>query len=132
MERMAQKVYKFHEVNKLPLDGSNETLKTLLFNYQMPLSLHGIMFLKTLQNLCDDEQRKTFYEPALRGEIIGCYAQTELAHGSDIKNLMTTATYDSQTETFIINTPSVGATKWWIGDLGLYCNHAALFAQLII
>jgi hypothetical protein len=48
MERMAQKVYKFHEVNKLPLDGSNETLKTLLFNYQMPLSLHGIMFLKTL------------------------------------------------------------------------------------
>jgi acyl-CoA oxidase len=68
----------------------------------------------------------------LRGEIIGCYAQTELAHGSDIKNLMTTATYDSQTETFIINTPSVGATKWWIGDLGLYCNHAALFAQLII
>jgi acyl-CoA oxidase len=26
----------------------------------------------------------------------------------------------------------VGATKWWIGDLGLYCNHAAVFAQLII
>ena len=26
----------------------------------------------------------------------------------------------------------MGAAKWWIGDLGLYCNHAAVFAQLII
>lgn len=46
--------------------------------------------------------------------------------------MLTTATYDSSSETFIINTPEVGAAKWWIGDLGLYCNHAALFAQLII
>jgi acyl-CoA oxidase len=45
------------------------------------------MFLKTLENLCDEEQRKVLYEPALRGEIIGCYAQTELGHGSDIQRL---------------------------------------------
>ena len=45
---------------------------------------------------------------------------------------MTTATYDKANETFIINTPEIGATKWWVGDLGLYCNHAAVFAQLII
>jgi acyl-CoA oxidase len=55
-----------------------------------------------------------------------------LAHGSDVQNLTTTATYDPATESFVINTPEVGATKWWIGDLGLYCNHAAVFAQLII
>ena len=90
------------------------------------------MFIPTLRNLCDEEQEKTFLEPTIRGEIIGCYAQTELAHGSDVQNLLTTATYDSSTESFIINTPEIGATKWWIGDLGLYCNHAAVFAQLII
>ena len=55
-----------------------------------------------------------------------------MAHGSDVQNLMTTATYDKAHETFIINTPEIGATKWWVGDLGLYCNHAAVFAQLII
>jgi len=34
------------------------------------------MFLTTLDNLCDEEQRKEFYEPALQGKILGCYAQT--------------------------------------------------------
>jgi len=90
------------------------------------------MFLSTLSNLCDEEQVKMFLQPALKGEIIGCYAQTELAHGSDVQNLMTTATYDSNNETFIINTPEAEAAKWWIGDLGLYCNYATVFAQLII
>lgn len=28
--------------------------------------------------------------------MLGCYGQTELAHGSDIQNLMATATYDEQ------------------------------------
>lgn len=34
------------------------------------------MFLITLRNLCDPQQQKTILEPAVRGEIIGCYAQT--------------------------------------------------------
>ena len=90
------------------------------------------MFLTTLRNLCDEEQQKMFLEPALKGQITGCYAQTELAHGSDVQSLMTTATYDASTETFLINTPEVGAAKWWVGDLGVYGSHAAVFAQLII
>lgn len=38
-----------------------------------------------------------FFNPALKGEIIGCYAQTELGHGSDIQNLKVCATYDETT-----------------------------------
>lgn len=41
--------------------------------------------------------RENVLQPALRGEILGCYAQTELGHGSDVQSLMTTATYDSNT-----------------------------------
>lgn len=55
-----------------------------------------------------------------------------MAHGSDVQNLMTTAEYDITTDSFVMNTPSVEATKWWIGDLGVYATHACVFAQLII
>jgi acyl-CoA oxidase len=130
MTYYAKRLLRFHDF--YPLDGNNEVLKTNLFAHSMPLSLHGIMFLPTLHNLCDTEQQKLFLEPALRGEILGCYAQTELAHGSDVQNLLTTATYDASSDSFIINTPEVGAAKWWIGDLGLYCTHAAVYAQLVI
>lgn len=55
-----------------------------------------------------------------------------MGHGSDIQRLETTATYNKENETFVINSPTIGSTKWWIGDLGVHCTHAALFAQLII
>lgn len=45
---------------------------------------------------------------------------------------MTTATYDPESQSFILNTPEVQAAKWWIGDLGIFCTHACVFAQLII
>lgn len=45
---------------------------------------------------------------------------------------MTTATYEAESETFILNTPEAKAAKWWIGNLGLFCTHACVFAQLII
>jgi acyl-CoA oxidase len=35
-------------------------------------------------------------------------------------------------DTFIINTPSISAAKFWPGDLGVIATHALIFAQLII
>lgn len=32
----------------------------------------------------------------------------------------------------MINSPTTASAKWWIGELGVYSTHAALFAQLII
>lgn len=37
------------------------------------------MFIPTLRSQTTDEQKKLFLEPALRHEIIGCYAQTEVS-----------------------------------------------------
>ncbi|ODN77299.1 acyl-CoA oxidase [Cryptococcus wingfieldii CBS 7118] len=64
--------------------------------------------------------------------VIGCFAMTELAHGSNVAGLETTATFDRETDEFIIHTPHLGATKWWIGGAASTATHAAVFAQMII
>lgn len=46
-----------------------------------PLSLHSIVFIPTLMQLTDDEQKKKWLSRAINLEIIGTYAQTELGHG---------------------------------------------------
>ena len=64
--------------------------------------------------------------------ILGAYAQTELGHGSDVSALETTATFDAETDEFIIHTPSIKATKWWPGGVGCYATHSIVMAKLII
>mmetsp|Transcript_3551 Transcript_3551/g.5358 ORF Transcript_3551/g.5358 Transcript_3551/m.5358 type:complete len:191 (-) Transcript_3551:31-603(-) len=63
---------------------------------------------------------------------MGCYAQTELGHGSNVAGLETTAIYDVKTGVFDIHSPTESATKWWPGDVGYVANYALVFAQLII
>lgn len=97
-----------------------------------PYGLHKSMYLITLRDQTNDEQKKLFEEPAKKYDHIGCYAQTELGHGSNVRGLETTATYISETGEFEINTPTLTATKWWIGSLGRTANHAAVMAQLYV
>ncbi|KAI9259026.1 acyl-CoA dehydrogenase/oxidase C-terminal [Phascolomyces articulosus] len=104
----------------------------LLYDQPSPYSLHYTMFLPTLKNQCNDEQIKLFYERALRHEIIGCYAQTELGHGSNIQGLETTATYIPETNEFEIHSPHLTSSKWWIGTLGKTANYAVVMARLMI
>jgi len=54
MTAYAKKVLAFHKY--YPLDGSNEVMKLTLFTHATPLSLHGLMYITTLRNLCDEEQ----------------------------------------------------------------------------
>ncbi|OZJ01406.1 hypothetical protein BZG36_05723 [Bifiguratus adelaidae] len=78
-----------------------------------------------------DEQKKKYLEPALRYEIIGCYAQTELGHGSNVQGLETTCTYHPESGEFELNSPTLTSSKWWIGGLGKAANHAIVMARLI-
>jgi acyl-CoA oxidase len=64
-------------------------------------------------------------------DIYGCFAMTELGHGSNVAGLQTTATYNPERQTFVINTPELAATKWWIGGAAHSSNHAAVYARLI-
>lgn len=48
-----------------------------------------------------------------------------------MRGLETTATYDPSTQTFDLHSPTLTASKWWIGGLGVAANHAVVMARLI-
>ena len=65
-------------------------------------------------------------------KMTGCYAQTELGHGSYVQGLETTATFDKEKQEFVINSPTISSIKFWPGDMSRFSNHAIVFAKLII
>jgi len=93
---------------------------------------HYGLFLPTLQVHTSDQQRDWWFDRARTMKIIGCYAQTELGHGSNVRGLRTIAEYDAKKQEFVLNTPTLQSMKWWPGTLGKVATHALVYAQLIL
>lgn len=69
------------------------------------------MFVPALKGQGTDEQQSKWLPLAYKMQIIGCYAQTELGHGSNVQGLETTATFDPQTDEFVIHSPTLTSSK---------------------
>ncbi|KAI3866020.1 hypothetical protein MKX03_016372 [Papaver bracteatum] len=64
--------------------------------------------------------------------VKGCFAMTELGHGSNVRGIETITTYDKSTGEFVVNTPCESAQKYWIGGLANHATHTVAFSQLYI
>ena len=100
-----------------------------------PLSLHYGVFMSTLRSQTSEEQKEWWLGRAQKLGLIGCYAQTELGHGSNVRGLQTTATFDPNGANgdgeWVMHTPTLQAMKWW--STGMYSStHAAVYAQMIL
>ncbi|KAF8019074.1 hypothetical protein BT93_H3827 [Corymbia citriodora subsp. variegata] len=83
-------------------------------------------------NLGTKRHRDKYFDKIDSLEYPGCFAMTELHHGSNVQGLQTTATFDPITDQFVIDTPNDGAIKWWIGNAAVHGKFATVFAKLLL
>jgi acyl-CoA oxidase len=62
----------------------------------------------------------------------GCFAMSELGHGSNVRELETEAVFDPAAREFVIHTPRESARKEWIGNAARHGRMAVVFAQLVV
>ena len=107
--------------NMMFVDGS----LTIKFGVQFGL------FGGSIQKLGTKKHQDEYLKPTGTADLLGCFAMTETGHGSNVRGIKTTATYDKKTDSIIIHTPGKNDNKEYIGN-ALHAKMASVFAQLIV
>jgi len=101
---------------------------SLVIKFGVQFGLWGM----SIQSLGTEKHYKKYLKNVGTLKLPGCFAMTETNHGSNVKSLETTATYDHKTKTFTVNTPHKLARKEYIGNAARDGQMATVFAKLII
>ena len=83
-----------------------------------------------IEGLGTDEQIARWMPDIVAAKHLGCFAMTEMGHGSDVASIETTLTYDPETDEIVVDSPTASATKTYIGNAALHGTTAAMFGQL--
>lgn len=89
------------------------------------------LFGGAVENLGTERHHQDYVPRIISLDLMGCFAMTETGHGSDVQSLETTATYDPETQEFVIDSPTPSSRKDYIGGAAETARVAAVFAQLI-
>ncbi|OXB62028.1 hypothetical protein ASZ78_015670 [Callipepla squamata] len=118
------------EIIENPLKILNMVISIGMYDWSPCLQffLHCGVFAGTI--LSASKRFADFVKKVYNMEIFGCFALTELSHGTNTKGIRTTATFDHDTQEFIINSPDFEAAKFWVGNMGKHATHAVVYAQL--
>ncbi|KAI7892206.1 acyl-CoA dehydrogenase/oxidase [Mucor mucedo] len=101
-------------------------------SFSMRFFVHDSLFRNVVNMLGNKEQQDRYNDDISNFRIFGCFAMTELGHSSALRDIETTATYDFATDEFIIDSPTITATKWWIGMSGQTATHTVVIAQTLV
>ncbi|CAO0800670.1 unnamed protein product [Mucor circinelloides] len=101
-------------------------------SFALRIGVHEALFRNVVQMLGNKQQQEEWIENVNEFKIIGCFAMTELGHSSALRDIETTATFDVETDEFIIHSPNITSTKWWIGMAGQTATHTVVIAQTFI
>lgn len=101
---------------------------SLVIKFGVQFGLWGM----SVQSLGTEKHYAKYLKDIGSLKLPGCFAMTETHHGSNVKGLETTATYQYNNQTFIIHTPNKNAQKEYIGNAAVHGQMATVFAKLII
>lgn len=76
------------------------------------------------------ERHREYIEGCKDLSLLGGYAMTERGHGSNVRDLETTARYFPETDEFEIHSPTAASEKVFLGNVAQHASMAAVFAQL--
>ncbi len=113
--------YAYMFENMMYVDGS----LTIKFGVQFGL------FGGSIQKLGTKKHHDKYLSKTGEAKLLGCFAMTETGHGSNVRGVKTTATFDKKTDSIIIHTPGKNDNKEYIGN-ALHSKMASVFAQLIV
>lgn len=114
--------------------GSTAIFETLAMGNLSLLIKYGVqfgLFGGAVFQLGTAQHHRLYLEKLGKLELAGCFAMTETGHGSNVRDLETTATYDHATRSLTIHSPTQAAGKEYIGN-ALHSRMAAVFCQLVV
>ncbi len=90
------------------------------------------LFGGAVSNLGTSWHHDTFMPDIASMKTLGCFAMTELGHGSDVAGIETTITYVPETDEFEVNSETPAATKAYIGNAARDGSLAVVFGKLLV
>ena len=87
-----------------------ECVNSFDMGLSVKFGVHAVLYFNCLRNL-GTATHQIYMERALNFEDIGCFALTEFGHGSNVRDIKLTATYDEVHKEFILNSPGNEALK---------------------
>ncbi len=111
------------------------TMETLSYHDLSLVIKFGVqfgLFGMSVYLLGTERHHKKYLKAIGSLDLPGCFAMTETGHGSNVKGILTTATYDHQNKSFAVHTPTPEARKEYIGNAACHGQMATVFAKLIL
>ncbi|MGB5951505.1 MAG: acyl-CoA dehydrogenase family protein, partial [Ornithinimicrobium sp.] len=90
------------------------------------------LFGGAVNSLGTEWHHDTYLRDIITMDLPGCYAMTEIGHGSDVSSLETTLTYDRESDEIVVHSPTASSMKAYIGGAAVDARMAVVYGQLIV